>query len=119
AKTDGNMFLAGQNITVEEESIIKKDVFIGGNDIYQNGIINGDLNSSSESLAISGTSDDNLNYSSINETELSNEASVMGKTNCEKVQRKKPQQMIKPFKILTVIFSILAALVVWLVIRLF
>src|SRR5699024_10669762 len=57
AKTDGNMFLAGQNITVEEESIIKKDVFIGGNDIYQNGIINGDLNSSSESLAISGTID--------------------------------------------------------------
>src|SRR5699024_2652288 len=60
AKTDGNMFLAGQNITVEEESIIKKDVFIGGNDIYQNGIINGDLNSSSESLAISGTIDGNL-----------------------------------------------------------
>src|SRR5699024_12215567 len=53
-KTDGNIFLAGQNITVEEEAIIKKDVFIGGNDIYQNGVINGDLNSSSEALAISG-----------------------------------------------------------------
>lgn len=119
AKTDGNIFLAGQNITIEEEAIIKKDVFIGGNDIYQNGVINGDLNSSSEALAISGTIDGDLNYSSTNEAELSNDASVMGDTNWEKVQPKKPQPMITPFKIFTIIFSILAALVVWLVIRLF
>src|SRR5699024_2644856 len=90
AKTDGNMFLAGQNITVEEESIIKKDVFIGGNDIYQHRIINEDVNSPSQSLAISGPIDGNLNYSSINEAELSNDASVMGQTNREKHQRKKP-----------------------------
>src|SRR5699024_3457791 len=91
AKTDGNMFLAGQNITVEEESIIKKDVLIGGNEIYKNRIINEEFNKSSETLAISGTIDGNLNYSSINEAELSNDASVMDQTNWEKVQRKKPQ----------------------------
>src|SRR5690625_3635572 len=57
AKTDGNIFLAGQNITVEEQAIIKKDEIIGRNDIYQNSVINGDLNISSASIAINGTID--------------------------------------------------------------
>ena len=118
SKTDGSTFLAGQNIYVEKEATIEKDAFIGGANIYQNGVINGDLTSSSESLALSGTIAGDLNYRSTNEANLSNDARVLGDTNWKKIQPKPPKPIVTMFTMFGVLFSILSALVVWLVIRL-
>lgn len=118
AKTEGSAFLAGQNIYIEDEATIEKDVFVGGAEVFQNGVIDGDLNSSSNSLDIDGIIGGDLNYRSIKEANLSNDGKIEGNTNWTQIEVETEKETSYLPTILGIIFSILSALVVWLVIRL-
>lgn len=54
AQTHGSTFLAGQTITFKEDNLIKHDSFIGADEVYYAGLIEGDLTSSSKKLEVSG-----------------------------------------------------------------
>ena len=118
SETEGSAFLAGRNIYLEDKAIINRDMFVAGATVHQDGVINGDLNSSSESLEVSGKIAGNLNYLSRDEANLSNDAEIGGKTNWKKVEPKAPKTPAYVFILLGVLFSILTALIVWLVVRL-
>lgn len=120
SKADGSAFLVGQNIYVEEEAIIEKDVFIGGANVYHNGVINSDLNSSSESISVHGLIAGDLNYQSQEEVNLSTDAEIEGNINWTEIKPQPAETKTTSYasKLFGALFSILAALVVWLVIRL-
>lgn len=118
SKTDGSTFLAGQNIYIEEEATIDRDAFIGGANVYQNGMINGDLASSSETLSVKGTILGDLNYRSTDKVNLSNDAQIEGETNWKEIEPKPSKPITNMLTIFGILFSILAALIVWLVMRL-
>ena len=118
AQTDGSVFLAGQNINLKDKAHINKDAFIGGANIYQDGKINGDLTSSSTSLDVEGDINGDLNYRSETKANGLNNANIAGDINWSEVKPKETKPFFTLFKVFSVIFSILAALVIWLVIRL-
>lgn len=118
SQTDGSAFLAGKDIYIKDEATIKNDVFVGAANVNQDGLINGDLSSSSESLSIDGVIDGDLNYSSPNKADFSSASEIAGKTNWDKTESESSKPMSSVSILLTVLFSILASLVIWLAVRL-
>src|SRR5699024_3466633 len=96
----------------------KHDSFIGADEVYYAGLIEGDLTSSSKKLEVSGQIDGDLSYHSENEADFSNQANVKGVTEWTeiKTEAKQDSKSYAP-TLLTALYSLLAALVVWLVIR--
>lgn len=120
SQTNGSAFLAGQSIFVEKDAVIEKDVFVGGAKVYQNGVINGDLSSSSDSLSVAGKIGGDLTYSSQNKANFSTDSEVVGKTTWKKMEPKSSESAKSVFTtalLLKILFSILAPLVVWLFVR--
>lgn len=117
ANTKGSAFLAGESIYLEEDALIESDVFIGGNHIEQNGVINNNLISSSESLSVNGVIGGDLHYRSNEKVNLLNDAVIEGETKWRQIEPKTETNFYIP-TFIKVLFSILSALVVWLVIRL-
>ncbi|WP_034552066.1 polymer-forming cytoskeletal protein [Carnobacterium funditum] len=120
AQTNGSAFLAGQTIYLEEESVIKKDAFMGASTIYQNGTINGDLSSSSESISIRGKIGGDLNYSSQQKADFLNGSEVVGETTWEKLDSETvafSESMYTISIFVRVLLSIAASLIVWLFVK--
>lgn len=122
SKVDGSAFLAGQNIYIEDGTTVGKDAFIGSSSAYQNGIIKGDLFSTSDYLFMGGKIGGDLNYESSQKADFANDSEVVGDTNWEEIKTEiQPQPTryrLTSGMIFRVILSLLASLVIWLVVRL-
>ena len=124
SKVDGSAFLAGQNAYLEDGTTVGKDAFIGASSAYQNGIINGDLYSTSDYLFVGGKIGGDLNYESSQKADFANDSEVVGKTNWEEIKTEtQPQSQPNRFnltsgRIIRILLSLLASLVIWLAIRL-
>lgn len=121
SQTNGSAFLAGQNIYIEDSAVIERDVFVGGTNVYQNGVVNGDLSSSSDALSISGKIGGDLNYSSKNKVDLLTGSEVVGETTWRKI-KSEPSKASKTIfttgVLIKVLYSIAASLVIWLFVKL-
>lgn len=120
SQTNGGAFLAGQTIFIEDEAVIERDAFVGASKIYQNGIISGDLSSSSDSLSVGGKIGGNLNYSSQKKVALLSGSEIAGKTVWEKIESKTSEYSKSIFTmrvVIRVLLSIIASLIVWLVVK--
>ncbi|MGB6178811.1 hypothetical protein [Carnobacterium sp.] len=120
SKIDGSAFIAGQSIYLEESAIIKKDAFIGAGKIYQNSLIEGDLSTSSEFLSIGGKIGGDLNYSSQEEANFLNGSEVIGETTWKEIDDEPSEStktLFTAFALIRAFLSILAALIIWLVIK--
>lgn len=120
SQTNGSAFLAGQNISIENGAVIERDVFVGAAQAYQNGVINGDLSSSSESLSVGGKIGGDLNYSSQNKADFLENSEVVGEITWEKMElrsSKSSESMFTTALLIRVLFSIVSSLVVWLFVR--
>jgi len=120
SQTNGSAFLAGQNVSIEKAAVIEKDAFVGAAQAYQNGVINGDLSSSSESLSVNGKIGGDLDYSSQSKADFLENSEVAGKTTWEKMELESSETSKSMFTIailMQVLFSVAASLVVWLVVR--
>ncbi|WP_373471228.1 hypothetical protein [Carnobacterium alterfunditum] len=121
SQTNGSAFLAGQNVSIEKAAVIEKDAFVGASQAYQNGVINGDLSSSSESLSVGGKIGGDLDYSSQNKADFSGNSEVAGETTWKKMEiesYKDSRAIFTTAILMQVLFSIAASLVVWLFVRL-
>lgn len=121
SQTKGSAFLAGQNIYIEDSAVIERDVFVGGTNVYQNGVVNGDLSSSSDALSIGGKIGGDLNYSSKNKVDLLTGSEVAGETTWKEI-KSEPSKASKTIfttgVLIKVLYSIAASLVIWLFVKL-
>lgn len=118
SETRGGAFLAGQNIYIENGAEIEKDTFIGGSEIYQNGIINRDLTTSSQLLSIGGKIGGDLNYTSENQAAFSDDSEVLGEVNWKEVEVEGPKPIISLGTLYSIVISVLSSLAIWFFIRL-
>lgn len=122
SRVDGSAFLAGQNAYLEDGTTVGKDAFIGASSAYQNGIINGDLFSSSDYLFVGGKIGGDLNYESSQKADFANDSEVIGKTNWEEIKTETQPQPnrfnLTSGRIIRILLSLLASLVIWLAIGL-
>lgn len=120
AKTTGSAFIAGENIFIEGDAEIERDVFVGASVLYQNGIINGDLKSTSESLTVGGKIGGNLNYRSEQQADFSNTSEVIGETTWKKIETQSSEDLRSMFitaRLTRALLSLVAAILVWLFVR--
>lgn len=120
SQTNGNVFLIGQNVSIDENAVVERDAFIGAGTVYHNGVVNGDFQSSSDSLTVGGKVSGDLNYSSQNQADFSNTSEISGETTWKKIGTASTRDMKQFFsiaRITRVLWSIGAALVVWLFVR--
>ncbi|MEK6189570.1 MAG: hypothetical protein N2A99_01085, partial [Carnobacterium alterfunditum] len=106
--------------SIEKAAVIEKDAFVGASQVYQNGVINGDLSSSSESLSVGGKIGGDLDYSSQSKADFLENSEVVGETTWEKMELesdKTSKSMFTTAILIQVLFSVAASLVVWLVVR--
>ena len=120
SQTNGNIFIVGQNVSIDENAVIERDAFIGATTIYHNGVVNGDFQSSSNSLIVGGKITGNLKYSSQNQASLLDTSEIVGETNWQKMETV-PTEDTKQFFTTALLFQVLwsigAALIVWLLVR--
>lgn len=120
SQINGSAFLVGQNVFVEKGAVIEKDVFVGADKVYQNGVINGDLISENESLSVAGKIGGNLKYSSQNKADFLKGSEVVGETTWKKSEPKRSESSKSIFTkaiLVKLLFSIAASLIIWLFVR--
>lgn len=120
SQTNGNIFIVGQNVSIDENAVIERDAFIGATTIYHNGIVNGDFQSSSNSLTVGGKVTGDLKYSSQNQADLLDTSEILGETNWQKIETASTEdtkQFLTTTFLFRVLWSIGAAFLVWLLVR--
>lgn len=141
-QNEGDVFFAGRNVVVEQDSRSGRDLFIAGMNVVVdgpvprhlfavgefvtlNGEIGGDATVNSEELTVgqSAAIEGDLRYESPNEATISPTASVAGQTDYTERdtwerQWNVTQQERWQFRLLYALWSLLAALVVWVMIKL-
>lgn len=120
SETNGNIFVIGQTVTTDENALIERDAFIGAGTIYHNGVVNGDFQSSSDSLTVGGTVAGDLNYRSQKQANILNSSTIIGETTWKKIERESledTKEFFSAARFLQMLWSIGAALIVWLVVR--
>lgn len=136
SENKGSTFLAGDKITLEKQSKIERDLFTGGNQVFNHATVGGSFFSDANNASISGTIGKNvkvtatdlyveageikgdLAYNSENEATISKDSKILGKTVWRKpVPQTKP--IVSPITILTdMLLGIIGLLIVWFVIKL-
>lgn len=135
SENNGSAFLAGQNIFIKNEAKIARDLFVGGAKITADGAVGGDLTASGDDISLMGTVGKNanlegpllnlesaevngdLNYKSENEANVSDNSTVVGKTDWQKINRKS-NSVFTLAVLYSTLIAIVGALIVWLVVKL-
>ena len=135
SENNGSVFLAGQNIFTKNEAKIGRDLFIGGSKVTADGTIGGDVNASGDNVSLFGSVGKNANldgpilsldsadvkgdlvYTSQNEAKVSEDSTVGGKTDWQKVD-KKVNSVFTLAVLYSTLLSIAGALIVWLAVKL-
>lgn len=120
SQTKGNVFMVGQNVSIDENAVIERDAFIGAATVYHNGVVNGDFQSSSDSLTVGGKVTGDLNYSSRKQADFLKTSEILGETNWKKIQTTSTEdtkQFITTALFYRVLWSIGSAFIVWLFVR--
>lgn len=142
-QNDGEVFLAGETVTIDQEAQTGRDLFVAGMDVLiygevprhlfsagefvtLNSIIGGDANVTGEDITLndSASIEGDFIYESPNEANLSQNATVAGQTDYterepwDNMEWTIGQQEKWLFRVLFALWSLISALVVWLVIRL-
>ncbi len=136
SETKGSAFLAGNKIIIEDKAKIEKDLFAGGSQIFQKGEVLGKFFGSSNNATISGIVgknarieakdlyvesgeiNGNLKYESVNEATISNDSKIAGKTEWDEVEPKPKKSILSLAVLISIIISIVNALIVWFLIKL-
>lgn len=136
SKNDGSAFLAGNKVDIKEESIIKKDLFIGASQVFSRGEIGRNLLSSSDNISISGNVknnteldandiyieaakiDGNLNYKSQNKATISKDSEIVGNVDWKKTEPQVKKSKYTVDLLISTLITILNAMIIWILVKL-
>jgi cytoskeletal protein CcmA (bactofilin family) len=136
-KTNWDAFLAGQNIKITKDAVIGRDLFIGGATISHEGTVQRRLSAGGSDISVSGIVGQdavldadkinilsgsnikgNFHYTSANKANIASGSVIEGNTDWKYKQPEQTQQKTFMESWGGVMLSIVSALLVWLIMRL-